>query len=117
MNTKSIIASSVLCVIAAASCWAHAKLLTSLPADHAQLAVPPKSLTLQFNEAAKLAVLKLTAGDKEISVPIDKSAKASTTFSIPLPSLGAGKYAVQWTAIAADDGHITKGTFDFTVGG
>jgi methionine-rich copper-binding protein CopC len=117
MHTKTIIASSLLGVIVAASCWAHARLQSSTPADHAQLSEAPKTLTLQFNEAAKLAILKLTTGEKEISVPVDKSAKASQTFNIPLPGLAAGKYVVQWTAVAADDGHMTKGSFDFTIGG
>jgi copper resistance protein C len=117
MNKKSIIALSMAGVIAAGTCWAHAKLQSSNPADHAQLTEAPKSLSLQFNEAAKLAVLRLSIGDKEISVPVDKSAKASQSFTITLPSLAAGKYVVQWTAIAADDGHMTKGSFDFTIGG
>jgi copper resistance protein C len=117
MNKKIIIASSLWGVIAAASCWAHAKLQSSMPADHAQLTEAPKSLTLQFNESAKLALLKLTAGEKEISLPVDKSAKPSQTFSIPLPGLAAGKYVVRWTAVAAEDGHMTKGSFDFTIAG
>jgi methionine-rich copper-binding protein CopC len=117
MNKKTIIALSLAGVIAATSCWAHAKLQSSMPADHAQLTEAPKSLTLQFNESAKLAVLRLTTGDKEISIPVDKSAKASQSFIIALPGLAAGKYLVQWTAVAADDGHMTKGSFDFTIGG
>jgi methionine-rich copper-binding protein CopC len=114
---KAIIAFSLLSVIAAAPCWAHAKLQNSTPADHAQLADAPKTLTLQFNEAAKLAVLKLTTGGNEISIPVDKNAKASQSFTIPLPGLMAGKYIVQWTAVAADDGHMTKGSFDFSITG
>jgi methionine-rich copper-binding protein CopC len=117
MNKKTIIASSLLGVIVAGACWAHARLQSSVPADHASLSEAPKTLTLQFNEAAKLAILKLTTGDKEISIPVDKSAKASQTFNLPLPGLAAGKYVVQWTAVAADDGHMTKGSFDFTIGG
>jgi methionine-rich copper-binding protein CopC len=117
MIKKAVIAFSLLSVIAAAPCWAHAKLQNSTPADHAQLTEAPKSLTLQFNEAAKLAVLKLTTGGKEISIPIDKNAKASQSFTIALPGLAAGKYTVQWTAVAADDGHMTKGSFDFSITG
>jgi methionine-rich copper-binding protein CopC len=117
MNKKTIIAFSLLSVIAAAPCWAHAKLQNSTPADHAQLTEPPKSITLQFNESAKLAVLTLTTGGKEISIPVDKNAKPSLSFTIPLPGLMAGKYTVQWTAIAADDGHMTKGSFDFSIAG
>lgn len=117
MLKQSIIAFSLLGVIAAAPIWAHAKLQTSSPADHAQLTDAPKSITLKFNESAKLAMLKLTTGGKEISVPVDKNAKASLSFTIDLPGLAAGKYVVQWTAVAADDGHVSKGTFDFTIAG
>jgi methionine-rich copper-binding protein CopC len=117
MFKKSIIAFSLLSVIAASPIWAHAKLQNSTPPDHAQLTEAPKSITLKFNESAKLAMLKLTTGGKEISVPVDKSAKASETFTLDLPGLAAGKYLVQWTAVAADDGHVSKGTFDFTIAG
>jgi methionine-rich copper-binding protein CopC len=117
MFKKSIIAFSLLGVIAAAPIWAHAKLQSSTPADHAQLTEAPKSITLKFNESAKLAILKLTTGGKEISVPVDKNAKPSQSFTFDLPGLAAGTYLVQWTAVAADDGHVTKGTFDFTIAG
>jgi methionine-rich copper-binding protein CopC len=117
MIKKSIIAFSLLGVIAASPLWAHAKLQSSVPANHAQLNQSPKTLTLQFNEAAKLALLKLISNGKEISVPVDKNAKPSQSFTIDLPGLAAGTYAVQWTAVAADDGHVTKGTFDFTITG
>jgi copper resistance protein C len=117
MIKKTIIAFSLLGVIVAAPIWAHAKLQSSMPADHAQLTAAPKSISLQFNESAKLALLKLTTGGKEISVPVDKNAKPSQSFTIDVPALAAGKYVVQWTAVAADDGHVTKGTFDFTIAG
>jgi methionine-rich copper-binding protein CopC len=117
MIKKSIIAFSLLGVIAASPLWAHAKLQSSVPANHAQLSEAPKTLTLQFNEAAKLALVKLIADGKEISVPIDKNAKPSQSFTVNLPGLAAGTYTVQWTAVAADDGHVTKGTFDFTITG
>jgi copper resistance protein C len=117
MIKKSIIAFSLLGVIAASPLWAHAKLQSSVPADHAQLSQSPKTLILQFNESAKLALLKLVSNGKEISVPVDKNAKPSQSFIIDLPGLAAGTYAVQWTAVAADDGHVTKGTFDFTITG
>ena len=117
MIKKSIIALSLSGVLAATTSWAHAKLQSSMPADHAQLTEAPKTLTLQFNESAKLALLKLSTGAKEIPVSVDKSANASQSFTIPLPALAAGKYLVRWTAVAADDGHMTKGSFDFTIGG
>ncbi|HEY0747455.1 MAG TPA: copper resistance CopC family protein [Steroidobacteraceae bacterium] len=101
----------------AGPCMAHAKLQSSSPANAAQLTEPPKTLTLKFNEAAQVAILKLLNDGKEISIAIDKNAKASQSITFPLPPLAAGNYTVQWTAVAADDGHVTKGSFAFSIKG
>ena len=37
------------------------------------------------------------------------------SFSLALPALKPGLYRVEWTALAADDGHVTKGAFSFTI--
>ena len=101
----------------AGPCLSHAKLQSSVPADSAKLAQAPQTLTLNFSEAAQLARLVLVVGGKEISIPVDKTAKASQSITLPLPGLVPGQYTVQWTALAADDGHITKGTFSFSIAG
>jgi methionine-rich copper-binding protein CopC len=101
----------------AGPCMAHAKLQSSSPAKDARLTEAPKTLTLIFNEAAQLAVLKLVSGAKEFPIAVDKNAKAGTSFSFPLPALSPGTYTVQWSAVAADDGHVTKGTFAFSIAG
>jgi copper resistance protein C len=98
----------------AGPCLAHATLQSSSPAGNSQLTQAPRSITLNFNEAAQLAVLRLVGGGKEISIPVDKSAKASQSHTLPLPGLAPGSYTVQWTAIAAD-GHVSKGTFAFSI--
>jgi copper resistance protein C len=102
-------------MLAAGSCLAHATLKSSTPAKNEQLASAPKAMTLNFSEEAKLASLKLVGGGKSIVVPLDKGAKAAATFTVNLPALISGSYVVQWTAVAADDGHITKGTFNFSI--
>jgi methionine-rich copper-binding protein CopC len=104
-------------VMAAGPCFAHARLLSSVPAGNSQLAGAPKSLTLNFNEAATLAVLKLVNAGKEIPIPLDKDAKPGREFTLSLPPLAPGSYNVQWSAVAADDGHVTKGSFTFTITG
>jgi methionine-rich copper-binding protein CopC len=104
-------------ILAAGFCMAHARLQSSSPSDSAQLMQAPKSLTLNFSEAARLAVLKLILDGNEVPVPVDTSAPARQSFVLPLPDLRAGKYTVQWTAVAADDGHVTRGTFTFSIAG
>jgi copper resistance protein C len=94
---------------------AHAKLQSSSPANNARLTESPKTLTLQFSEAAQLAVLKLVRDGQEVAVPLDKSAKPGQTFTLTLPALSPGNYVVQWSAVAADDGHVTRGSFVFSI--
>jgi methionine-rich copper-binding protein CopC len=117
MLKRVLAALSLGLAILSGPCMAHAKLQSSVPAADAQLAAAPKTLTLNFSEAAQLAVLKLTLNGKDVPVAVDKNAKASQTFTLSLPALAPGKYSVQWSAVAADDGHVTKGTFTFSVTG
>lgn len=96
-------------------CFSHAKLQSSIPAANAQLAHAPTTLTLNFSEEAHLAVLKLTSSGTPVPVTVDRGAKASSAVVVALPALKPGSYVVEWSAIAADDGHITKGSFSFTI--
>jgi len=96
-------------------CLSHARLQSSVPAANAQLARVPSTLTLNFSEQAQLAVLKLTAAGISVPVAIDRGAKPSSTVVVALPALKPGTYRVEWSAIANDDGHITKGSFSFTL--
>jgi copper resistance protein C len=95
--------------------FGHAKLLATVPSADSRLQAAPKTLSLSFNEKVHLAVLTLSAGDKDIPLTLDRTAPAASQVSIALPSLPAGTYQVQWSALSADDGHVTKGTFSFTV--
>jgi methionine-rich copper-binding protein CopC len=115
MLKNALLALALCGVVAAAPCLAHAKLQSSIPANNAKLTQAPKTLTLKFNEAAQLAVLKLARDGQEIPVPLDKDAKAGQTFTLTLPALSPGNYTVQWSAVAADDGHVTKGSFSFSI--
>jgi methionine-rich copper-binding protein CopC len=97
--------------------FGHAKLLSTSPAAGAHLGAAPTALTLTFNEAVQLAVLKLSSGGKGIPLAVDRSAAAAPRVSVVLPALGAGTYQVEWSALTADDGHVVKGAFSFVVVG
>ena len=114
---KVLLGLSMCCLLAAGQSFAHARLQSSTPADNAQLKEPPKTLLLNFSEAARLARLKLTMGGKEIPIALDKSAKPGQSFTLTLPALAPGSYTVEWAAVAVDDGHVTKGMFKFSIGG
>ena len=115
MLRNSLLAFALCSIAAVGTCMAHAKLQSSSPANDAHLTKAPKTLTLQFSEAAQLALLKLVRDGKEIPLPLDKNAKAGQTFTLTLPALSSGNYTVQWSAVAADDGHVTKGSFVFSI--
>src|SRR5450755_3910474 len=72
MLKLSVVGLIVSGALLAGSANAHARLQSSQPADKAQLTQAPNSLTLNFNEAAQLAVLKLILDSKEIVIPVDK---------------------------------------------
>jgi copper resistance protein C len=118
MTLRGVLAAfTVATVLSASAVFAHAKLLSTVPAADAQLGVAPKSLTLTFNENVQLAVLKLTASSKDIPVAFDRSAAPASQVTVRLPSLPAGKYQVRWSAVTVDDGHVVKGEFSFAITG
>jgi methionine-rich copper-binding protein CopC len=90
-----------------------------------QLAVAPTRMTLRFNEAVQIGVLKLSADGKDIPIELGRgtaaagTAPASTvgasTVTVELPALAPATYRVQWSALTVDDGHVVKGTFSFVV--
>jgi copper resistance protein C len=96
---------------------AHAKLLSTTPATGEQLAAAPKQLTLQFNEAVRIGVLKLSADGKDIPIELDRGAAGAPTVTVALPALAPATYRVQWSALTVDDGHVVKGAFSFVVTG
>jgi methionine-rich copper-binding protein CopC len=94
---------------------AHAHLQSSIPSDQARLSAAPAALTLDFSESARLTVLSLTRSGHLIPVTLNHDAKASSRIVVPLPALKPGTYEVQWRVIAEDDGHVTHGSFRFTI--
>lgn len=114
---KRRILAVVCAMILAGQAGGHAKLRSTLPAANAELRVAPKTLTLTFNEEARLAVLTLSVDGKEIPVTVDRSAAAAVQVTVSLPALAAGKYLVQWSALSPKDGHVTRGAFSFAIVG
>jgi methionine-rich copper-binding protein CopC len=104
-------------MILAGSAFGHARLRSTAPAADAELHVAPTTLTLTFSEEARLAVVTLSVGGKEIPVTVDRNAPAAAQVTVALPPLAAGKYLVRWSALSPGDGHVTKGTFSFAIVG
>ena len=121
MSKKLILALIGLSSIAAMStaALAHPKLMSSIPAENAMVAVGPSELRLTFNENLEPSMSGVEVKDqtgKKI-----ETGKAATDpadakqLVIPLSApLGDGTYNVDWHAVAADT-HRIKGSYAFTV--
>jgi copper resistance protein C len=117
MVKSRLMAAAAAAVILAGPAFGHAKLRGTMPAADAQLQTAPKSLTLNFNEDVRLAVLTLSADGKDIPITVDRNLPAAPQVSIALPALKAGKYQVRWSVLSPDDGHVSTGTFSFAIVG
>ena len=121
VSKKLILALIGLSSIAAMStaALAHPKLMSSIPAENAMVAVGPSELRLTFNENLEPSMSGVEVKDqtgKKI-----ETGKAATDpadaklLVIPLSApLGDGTYNVDWHAVAADT-HRIKGSYAFTV--
>lgn len=94
---------------------AHTKLESATPADGASLSEAPQVLELGFSEDVQLLKLEV-ATEAGVAQEMDfaPDAKATKTFSIPLPVLAADAYVVRWTVLGAD-GHRVEGSLGFLV--
>ncbi|MGH2441751.1 MAG: copper resistance protein CopC [Chloroflexota bacterium] len=98
---------------------AHALLERSDPAAGAVLSSAPAQVHLYFSEdlnasASKIVVWDRYRHDREVGraqVPSGHSRELVA----PLHHLTAGSYLVLWTSVSADDGHVLRGSFVFSV--
>jgi copper transport protein len=116
--------------LAAATLWlllgsgalAHSVLLSSTPAAGAQLASPPASVQMTFSEGvapdfSSFAVIDRARRHYESAQPpVIDAQKGLVTVALQ-PNLPSGVYIVQWKVVSVIDGHLTRGSFAFTVQG
>ncbi|WP_027800190.1 copper homeostasis periplasmic binding protein CopC [Paraburkholderia dilworthii] len=101
----------------ASTAFAHAHLVSSEPAANTEVAAPAE-VTIHFTEPLEPAFSKIVLDDAKgktaapAASQVDK--QDARVMHLPLPQLGAGRYAVHWIAVATD-GHRTQGDFAFTV--
>jgi copper transport protein len=125
---KRVVAVALICMSAlgtlgalAPSAWAHAALVSSDPADGAQLKSAPVAVTMTFTETPdpKLSVVHVldTAGASVETGTAAGVPGSSKELRIALkPGLPDGVYTVSWRVVSQVDGHVTAGAFAFGVG-
>lgn len=120
--TKAIIGTSL--ALLASAALAHPKLLSSTPADQAEVTAPAKvelkfseTLTTQFS-GANLVMTEMPgmSGHNPMKVAAKVSAgdDAKTMIITPAQPLTTGTYKVEWRAVSSDT-HPMTGNFSFKV--
>ncbi|GAB7191420.1 hypothetical protein NUM3379_21270 [Kineococcus sp. NUM-3379] len=100
----------------AAPAAAHDRLLSSDPADGAQLAAAPAAVVLTFSSEVLAVSPRVLVRDGSGAAVADAAPAvdgARVSAALP-PALAAGTYTVDWR-VASGDGHPVEGTFSFAV--
>ncbi|WP_308121237.1 copper resistance CopC family protein [Paractinoplanes bogorensis] len=109
---------AVVAVLApAAPAWAHAQLLSAVPARDQTLTTAPTAVTLTFSEKLNpefVTVVLSDAGRQRLplSAPAVDGSEATATLTQPI---GNGTYTVAYRVVSRD-GHTVQGSYGFTVG-
>jgi copper resistance protein C len=95
---------------------AHAELQSTSPAAGSTVVIPPDVVTATFDDdlVASKSSIEVLGPDGSTIATGGVAADDPKTLSVGVPPLAAGAYRVRWTA-AAEDGHIERGRFDFTI--
>jgi methionine-rich copper-binding protein CopC len=95
---------------------AHAAFVSASPGVNATVA-STKQVTVKLSEklSPKFSGLDVMKTDGSKVHVKNTMAKDKKTLIAVVPALAPGSYMVMWHAVAADDGHKSKGNFNFTV--
>jgi methionine-rich copper-binding protein CopC len=110
---------AILAMATIGDAFAHADFKSSVPEKDATVKTAPADVTIEFSEElnAKLSLIVVVDGAGQ---QVDKgdshlSGSDAKQLSVDLKPLPAGTYRVNWTSVAADDGHKLSDSFAFTV--
>jgi methionine-rich copper-binding protein CopC len=106
-------------LLAARPAARHNRLVKAEPGVDSTVAKSPAEIRLWFKEAPELAVSAIKLADvaaKPFATGGVKATEDKLSIAVPVTTvLPPGKYSVTWKT-AGTDGHVIRGTFEFTVG-
>jgi copper transport protein len=100
-------------VIAPGVARAHATLLSSSPRAGQQLGTAPGVVVLQFSQPLDPRLSQVTVTDPASTRVAGQT--SGTEARVTLATNQPGTYQVAWTAVSTDDGHTSRGAFQFSV--
>ena len=96
--------------------FAHARLLSTSPADGAVVPTPPREVLVRFDDKVRpLSGTTVVRNSDRRSVVAGKPHSVGDEVVIPLRRLANGAYSVRWRVLS-DDGHTIQGVSAFAVG-
>jgi methionine-rich copper-binding protein CopC len=112
---SAAVLAAIAALFAAAEAQAHAKLVSSTPAEGASVAAP-KQIVLKFSEKLqpKFSTAKLTRDGAATPAKAAVAEDRTTMTVTPAKPLAAGAYKVHWQAVTSDT-HKIQGDVAFTV--
>ena len=104
-----------LVLAAPAAALAHAKMTASKPADGSTVTAGVSEIELNFSHPLRLSMVHVRdAAQHDVPLKSKLPTPLASAVKVGVESLAPGPYQVSWTAVA-EDGHVMKGTFAFTV--
>lgn len=97
---------------------AHAEAERTSPDAGASVNAAPAKVDIWFSEEvipARSSIQVFDAANRQVSTGVNAVDNSHLQATLA-PNLPNGEYRVAWTSVSADDGHVAKGTFSFTVG-
>jgi methionine-rich copper-binding protein CopC len=108
---------ALISVVLAPPAHAHDVLISSEPADGAQLGSAPSEIVLTFNnELLDSAQAVIVTDGSGATVAEGAPTVQGKDATFPLPALGAGEYTAEWSVVSSD-GHRIDGRLGFAVAG
>jgi methionine-rich copper-binding protein CopC len=115
----AMLAAAAVTLVAPASAWAHAALLSTSPVPTVVVNTPPAQVALTYSEAVepRFAIVSVSdaAGTQHTAGRPYRSSTNPDELVQPLHRLAQGWYLVFWRVISAD-GHPVRGAYTFAVG-
>jgi methionine-rich copper-binding protein CopC len=95
---------------------AHAKLMKSTPDDNSVSNTSPPDFVLEFTEAVTPHQVYIKKDDSKQTAVSNLPRNDAKTIKIPVPSLTAGHYVLDWS-VFTHDSVVLHGRIRFTVSG
>ncbi len=120
MKLRSLLIALIIALLTSGVVLAHADIVRSDPAANAVLEQAPSQVTIEFTEAVEPRLSRIDVlyddGTTADNGDTTRDPNNSKVLHVSLKDSRAGTYIVSWRALSEADGHVTSGSFVYSVG-